>query len=257
MKIIREPKVYLLAKPDFCVKNADTFLLDEERPVVPAWMGEGDVQALVETAGRICYMSYGKGRKTNEEFVRNIIASEHYSVLEHANWSLIVTGVSRSLSHEFVRHRHFSYSQLSQRYVDSKDVAFVLPPGLEGVGKAVWERACQEALKAYEDVVGAIDIDDYWNGSPTQVRKQVRQIARSVLPNATETKFVVTGNARSWREFFEKRGTIHADVEIRRLAVKILEVLKKEAPTIFEDFNVNSEGVIEHGKPAIAAIGNV
>lgn len=246
LKIIHKAKVYVLCRPQFDGVSLNHFLTDEGRETQPVYLAKG-AERLIENAGRVCYMSYGKGRKTNEEFLRNLINSGHHSVLEHTNWSILITGISRSLSHEFVRHRHFSYSQLSQRYVDSKDVAFILPPALEGVAKAIWEASCAASLEAYNRIIMAIDGDDFWEGSPTQKRKQVRQIARSVLPNCTETKMVVTGNARAWREFFDKRGTIHAEPEIRRLAVLILAALKNEAPVLFEDYSGNN-GIIECGQ---------
>lgn len=260
LKIIREPKVYLIASTANVRLPMQQFLADEGLREQPdgLWWNSIHPETLIENAGRVCYMSYGKGRKTNEEFLRNLIDSGHHSVLEHANWSLLITGISRSLSHEFVRHRHFSYSQLSQRYVDSSDVAFILPdeiaanPDLE----EHWRRAVWEALTQYKHIEEAIRRKYEGTDIPHTLRiKLARQAARSVLPNATETKMVVTGNARSWREFFEKRGSIHADVEIRRLAVRILQVLEKEAPTIFSDFSINAEGGIDvarksNGEPA-------
>ena len=87
------------------------------------------VNDLNEVAGRTCYMSFGKGRKSNEEYLENILSSKHGSVLEHAVWNLLITGVSRALTHELVRHRAgFGYSQLSQRYVDESEARYVVPP---------------------------------------------------------------------------------------------------------------------------------
>lgn len=228
IRIVREAGVALISKPHFCLPEA-------RNPFTTT----ADAEQLVEHSGRICYDSYGKGRKTNAEFIENIIASGHHSVLEHANWSVLITGVSRSLTHELVRHRHFSYSQLSQRYVDSSDVAFVPPPALQN-GEVhcynVWEHAMEQALEAYRSIESQLSLKDWGEGvSKTQRTKLARQAARSVLPNCTETKLVVTGNARAWRHFFRLRGSEHADVEIRNLAVKILELLKPEAPEIFKD----------------------
>src|SRR3989442_12555439 len=81
-------------------------------------------------AGRVCYMSYGKGRKTSREFIQHIIDVGHGSVLEHGVWSFLITGVSRSFTHELIRHRHFSYSQLSQPYVNESGSDFVGPDAI-------------------------------------------------------------------------------------------------------------------------------
>lgn len=246
MKIITKPSVYLIARTAFEASGLHQFRADNNKPF--DLYDAKEPEKLVEIAGRICYMSYGKGRKTNAEFIRNIVASEHFSVLEHANWTLLLTGISRSLSHEFIRHRHFSYSQLSQRYVDSKDVAFVVPPAIEDSLAALdtWQQVCGEALLGYEAIERTLALKAWGATTSTQKVKLIRQAARSVLPNCTETKMVVTGNARAWREFFDKRGSIHADAEIRRLACAILETLKPEAPTIFEDYAI-VDGVIEKG----------
>jgi len=114
-------------------------------------------------AGRVCYMSYGKGRKTNREFVGHLIEVGHGSVLEHAVWSFLITGVSRSFTHELVRHRHFSYSQLSQRYVNESDSDFIEPDVIAGDPElhAVWCEAVEAARQAGRTVAlanGAFDL---------------------------------------------------------------------------------------------------
>ncbi len=125
LKIVREPKVYLVGRQVVSDEEIARFLADEE----VTWQTDTEVGAekLAEIAGRVCYMSYGKGRKTNAEFVGHIIDVGHGSVLEHGVWSFLFTGVSRSFTHELIRHRHFSYSQLSQRYVDESDSDYVEP----------------------------------------------------------------------------------------------------------------------------------
>src|SRR5690606_38657045 len=164
----------------------------------------------------------------------------HGSVLEHAVWSLLFEGISRALTHELVRHRHFSYSQLSQRYVDESDVAFVKPPEIQEGTEAfdLWKRSCERALEEYRALLALIEEQVADEPSATLRRKRARQTARSVLPNATETKIVVTGNARAWRHFLEMRGSEAAETEIRILALKVLEVLREEAPNIFGDYRV-------------------
>jgi len=181
----------------------------------------------------------------------------HGSVLEHAVWSLLFEGVSRALTHELVRHRHFSYSQLSQRYVDESDVAFVLPPEIEEGTPAfeIWKKSCERALEDYRALLAEIETQVQDEPKATMRRKRARQAARSVLPNSTETKIVVTGNARAWRHFLEMRGSATAEAEIRELALKVLEVLRAEAPNLFGDYRVveqpNGFRVIETDYPRV------
>ena len=105
LKIVREPKVYLVGRQVTDEAALAKFLSDEHA----TWQTDTGVGAerLAEIAGRVCYMSYGKGRKTNKEFIGHILEVGHGSVLEHGVWSFLVTGVSRSFTHELIRHRHF------------------------------------------------------------------------------------------------------------------------------------------------------
>ena len=159
----------------------------------------------------------------------------------------MVTGVSRSLTHELVRHRAgFAYSQRSQRYVDEASAAFVVPPALaREVGDVetavrVFEKAMEVASSSYDELVA--DLEKTLPGDlfelKTDRRKAIRQAARSVLPNATETKIFITANVRAWRHFIEMRGASYADWEIRSLALRILALLEEEAPLLFGDFTV-------------------
>jgi thymidylate synthase (FAD) len=169
-------------------------------------------------------------------------------VLEHAVWTLLFEGVSRALTHELVRHRHFSYSQLSQRYVDESEVAFVLPPEIAPDGEAfqIFQRSCERANEDYRALLAKIEEQVKDEPSATLRRKRARQTARSLLPNATETKIVVTGNARAWRHFIEMRASEFADTEIRALAIKCFHVLKEEAPNLFGDYRVRKmDGGVE------------
>jgi thymidylate synthase (FAD) len=200
-----------------------------------------------------CYLSFGtdaglegghktiSGRTTNESYLANILKTKHGSVLEHAVWSLLIEGVSRALTHELVRHRAgFGFSQLSQRYVDESDIAFVLPPEIREESRAfeTWVGACEGALAGYREILREMTEQIGEVGAATMLKKRARQAARSVLPNAAETKIVVTGNARAWRHFVEMRGSANADVEIRRLAVMVLRRLQEEAPNLFGDMHV-------------------
>jgi thymidylate synthase (FAD) len=236
LNIVREPNVYLVGRQVVDPETVARFLADHEA----TWQTDTEVgaEALAEMAGRVCYMSYGKGRKTNRDFIQHIVEVGHGSVLEHAVWSFLVTGVSRSFTHELIRHRHFSYSQLSQRYVNESDSSFIEPdviaqdPDLH----RVWSQAVDATREAYDLLVEGLQKHFADVPEATLRRKLARQAARSVLPNATETKIFVTGNARALRHFIELRGSEHADVEIRKVAVRMLEIMREEAPNLFADY---------------------
>jgi thymidylate synthase (FAD) len=204
-------------------------------------------EVLAEIAGRTCYMSFGKGRKSNQDYIENILASKHGSVLEHAVWNVLITGVSRALTHELVRHRAgFGYSQLSQRYVDESDARYVVPPlyQQDEALRAKWQRTIETVRQAYDELAeatGSYVQQRHPEMTPRDRRKWARQAARSILPNACETKIFVTGNSRAWRHFLELRGSIHADTEIRLLAVEVARILAKESPNIFHDVAIIEE----------------
>ena len=233
MEIIRAPRVTLIARPEFI----------EPEHVHVQWRGEASAgERLAEFAGRICYMSqHNPASRTTAEYLENIKKQGHGSVLEHAVYVLLIEGISRSCSHELVRHRAgFGYSQLSQRYVDESHAAFVMPPAISGDPKleAEWEREVAGAQAAYVQAVEALmqrhaRVEDKFHR-----RKMAREAARSVLPNATEVKIVVSGNARAWRTMLELRCGEGAELEIRRLAIACLRVLDREAPALFSDFEI-------------------
>jgi thymidylate synthase (FAD) len=238
LKIVREPSVHLVGRQVVDPSGVEKFLSDHEL----TWVTDTEVggERLAEMAGRVCYMSYGKGRRTNREFIEHIVEVGHGSVLEHAVWSFVITGVSRSFTHELIRHRHFSYSQLSQRYVDESESDFVEPDVIAADPElhAAWEKAVNAAREAYDLLVTGLQ--DKFTDVPEKTlrRKLARQAARSVLPNATETKIFVTGNARAIRHFVELRGSEHADVEIRKVAVDMLRIMQREAPSMFSDYEL-------------------
>jgi thymidylate synthase (FAD) len=153
---------------------------------------------------------------------------------------MLFEGVSRALTHELIRHRHFSYSQLSQRYVDESEVAFVLPPEIREDSPAfdLFRHSCARSLDEYRQLLALIEQQVKDEPSATLRRKRARQTARALLPNAAETKIVVTGNCRAWRHFIELRGSATADTEIRRLALAVLAILQQEAPGLFGDYRV-------------------
>jgi thymidylate synthase (FAD) len=210
---------------------------------VPWTTDAGGGEALAEFAGRACYQSWSKpnpATATNAGYLRHILEVGHLSVLEHGVVSFYITGVSRSLTHELVRHRHFSYSQLSQRYVPERNAAMV-EPAVIAEDPELHEKfatATRASLAAYNDLLAALEVKFADVPDGTLRRKQARQAARSVLPNATETRIVVTGNYRAWRHFVAMRASEHADVEIRELAVECLRQLQKAAPNAFGDFEI-------------------
>ncbi|MBX7268406.1 FAD-dependent thymidylate synthase [Micromonospora sp. Llam7] len=210
------------------------------------WSTDADGgQALAEFAGRACYQSWQKpnpATATNAGYLAHILEVGHLSVLEHGSVSFYFTGVSRSFTHELIRHRHFSYSQLSQRYVPERDAAMVEPTVIAEdpeLHKRFVE-AAEASVRAYNDLLEGLERRFADVANPTLRRKQARQAARAVLPNATETRIVVTGNYRAWRHFIGMRATEHADVEIRELAVECLRQLQRVAPNAFADFAVSA-----------------
>jgi thymidylate synthase (FAD) len=228
-----EPRVTVLARPSFA----------EPAHLGVAWLGEGsDGERLAEFAGRLCYMSQrNPAGRTTREYLENIKKQGHGSVLEHANYSLLLEGVSRSLTHELVRHRAgFAYSQLSQRYVDESEAHFVVPPAIAGDAalEGAWRAQVEAAQASYVALVEQLMQRYGWVADKVHRRKMAREAARGVLPNSTETKIVVTGNARAWRTMLELRSSEAAELEIRRLAVAVLRVLQAEAPAFFSDFEI-------------------
>jgi thymidylate synthase (FAD) len=163
------------------------------------------------------------------------------SVTEHSNWSFLLTGVSRSLTHELVRHRAgWAYSQLSQRYVDESDCEFVVPDCIKEDESLYteWLKTVEICKDAYKKLTDGLAKKFESVADKTLRRKMARQAARSVLPNATETKIVVTANARAIRHFLEMRGSKHAEDEIRKLAIKMMGVMQHEAPNLFGDYSL-------------------
>jgi len=202
-------------------------------------------EALAEFAGRACYQSWNKPNPrtaTNAGYLRHLLEVGHLSVLEHGVVTFYLTGVSRSLTHELVRHRHLSYSQLSQRYVPERDAAMVEPDVIAADPElhARFVAAADASLAAYTDLLEGLEKRFAEVESAVLRRKQARQAARSVLPNAVETRIVVTGNYRAWRHFVAMRASEHADVEIRALAVACLRELQRVAPNVFADFDIST-----------------
>lgn len=255
LNVIIAPKLQLISQPAFI-----------EPDLAVNWIGEStDGEKLVEFAGRVCYMSQrNPADRSTADYIANIKKQAHGSVLEHANYSVFIEGVSRSLTHELVRHRAgMAYSQLSQRYVDESDTAFVVPPAIitafetalaakdadaEILARQLfdtWRESCANALAAYQ-VLSASLSRQYEATIPdrTARRKAVREAARAVLPNCTETKLVVTGNVRAWRHIVTMRGNGAADKEIQRFTRALLPILQEACPSGFNDFEYTDQGIV-------------
>lgn len=190
-------------------------------------VGYNQGQTLIEFAGRLCYESFhlpSEDTDTNPEYVRNIVDQGHESVLEHVSVSFYVEGVSRNLSHELIRHRHLSFSELSQRFVNMEDARTVVPPAYGG-GTTQLSDAYKFSYKR------AVNELKSWG----KTRKQAREAARYGLPSGMETKLVVSGNLRAWRDVLKKRLSAHADAEIQEFANKVWEILSAEYPDVFAD----------------------
>lgn len=232
MPRIVAPRVQLIAKTEFLPPADVDWSTDAEGG-----------QALAEFAGRACYQSWSKpnpATATNAGYLAHILEVGHLAVLEHGSVSFYLTGVSRSLTHELIRHRHFSFSQLSQRYVPDDDAAVVAPPVVAGDPEleALLVKAAEASRQAYEELLAGLEAKFADAPNASLRRKQARQAARSVLPAATETRLVVTGNYRTWRHFIGMRATEHADVEIRQLAIECLRQLQGVAASVFGDFQI-------------------
>jgi thymidylate synthase (FAD) len=240
IRVIREPTVYLLGHQVVQEAELERFLTDHK----VRWESDTEVagEELAEVAGRVCYMSFAKPRPGgNKAYLDHILEVGHGSVLEHAVWNFLFTGISRTCTHELIRHRAgFGYSQLSQRYVDESVAEYVAPECIANDPQLhkIWLAAVGHAHEAYMKLTEKLQEAFQAEPDKTMRRKLARQAARSVLPNATETKIFVTANARALRHFIELRGSQHAEPEIRKLAVQVLRIMQQEAPSLFGDYQL-------------------
>lgn len=226
-----------------------------------------EIDGLVELCARFCYRAFSKGR-LSPEYMRNIVESKHGSVLAHAGVTFAIQGVSRGLSHELVRHHvGCNPSQESQRYVDAKDINFVVPPLLQWC----WENdpfggdmlgdqntflirqeqkveeyiAEQKYLRSMLSDLNPFDDEE-------KLQKRINEAARCELPNCCETRLTWTMNVRAARHVFAMRGANDADLEIRRLAVEMFKLYQPFAPLSLYDFEIRDMPVVpglwhEHG----------
>lgn len=224
---------------------------------------EDALERMIEFGGRHCYRSWEEGRDRSA-YIRNIIEMEHGSVLEHSSINLAIQGVSRSLSHELVRHRvGVAISQESQRYVEASAIKFVVPPMVAYLAGGAFSNAdeiekfssdCERARASYIRLQGAI-VSEIQRKDPsikslTMIKKRANEAARSLLPNAAETRLLWSPNMRLLRHFLWLRGGSGADLEIRRLAVEMLGYAQTAAPSVFSDMQY---GPSEYGVPIIVS----
>lgn len=252
---LKEPGVVLIAQTATDISGMRTFLeqfdpdlkfgeyVDDPTPL-PAGTH------LCKTAGQTCYCSWGAKRTMNVDaakYIANIVESGHGSVLEHANYTFFLYGISRSLTHELVRHRAgCAYSQVSQRYVDDTTLRFVMRPEYDGDSELEQRffTNIERAAKEYREITDllmkrqAAGSEILSGEKKRDERKKHQQAARSVLPNETEAPITFTANARALRHTMEMRASDHAETEIRRLFMKIYRVVVQVEPIIFGDYQV-------------------
>lgn len=238
-------KIYLVASTKMN-SGMDRFLADNSL----LWNREDsatDPELNVEAAGRICYMSFGvkQHRQSTKDYLANIISQGHDSVLEHSNFTILVDGLTRSLSHQLVRHRvGFAYSQLSQQYYDESDAEFSEPPMIENNSalREKWSAWVLETKEMYKALLKAgEDLNSQTGLNSREHLRFSKSMARSVLPNATKTKLVITGNVRAWRNLFHIRGGTAGDFEMRDYCISVYELLYREAPNLFDGFEISDE----------------
>lgn len=198
----------------------------------------------IAAAAKLCYSAVGIdeiNEKLTDESVENflnmLMSYGHASPIEHVNFTFAVEGVSRSLTHQLVRHRLASYSQQSQRYVKLNQFEYIIPPAIEKdeVTREVFIRNMKESQKAYDEIVIRLKEKYINDGIKERIaEKKAIEDARYVFPNACETKIVFTMNARTLLNFFHHRCCDRAQWEIRELAMEMVKLVREVAPILFK-----------------------
>lgn len=228
---------------------AQTAVMADTSEILSWEVGVTDADYLAEFTARDCYQSHHRpnpATANNHDHLANCLEHGHFSVMEHASVTFRVTEVSRSLSHELVRHRHFSPSQLSQRFVSSSGATYEIPPLIDAWPDEAQRDRMLQILEHVWSTVGQANVElvdlmtagmpehfPQWEG--TLKRKRVREAARCVMPNMTTTLLDITANHRAWREFIQKRAADAADLEIQLLARECLRHLLQIAPNTYQD----------------------
>lgn len=212
---------------------------------------EGD--KLIAAAAKLCYSPVGidaitedLDEESTQKFIDMLMKLSHDSPLEHVSFTYAIEGVSRSLTHQLVRHRLASYSQQSQRYVKLDHFEYIIPPAIENNPKAkeVFIQAMEEDQRAYDEIASLL-MAEYLTQylaegisekkAHSMAEKKSIEDARYVFPNACETKIVVTMNLRTLRHFFSLRCCQRAQWEIRQCATEMLREVKKVYPALFKN----------------------
>jgi thymidylate synthase (FAD) len=252
---LKAPGVVLLARPQTEVAGLAGFLegFDPELRF-PEYLDDPDElpdsSQLCKTAGQVCYASFGPKRTKNANaagYFERLTSAGHGSVLEHASFSFLLYGISRSVTHELVRHRAgVGISQISQRYVSGNVLRFVerLEYQEDPELHRLFEERADRAAAEYEAMADRL-LDRQQSGAEmlsadykTDARKKVQQTARSLLPNETEAPMIWTGNVRALRHVIEMRADAHAESEIRNLALRLYLCLYHADPILFGDYEL-------------------
>ncbi|KXZ38960.1 thymidylate synthase (FAD) [Alkalithermobacter thermoalcaliphilus JW-YL-7 = DSM 7308] len=210
-------------------------------------------EKLIAMAAKLCYSPVGVSEieknltdEKIEKFLNMLLDLGHESPIEHVNFTFAVEGISRSCSHQIVRHRIASYSQQSQRYVKLDQFEYIIPPEIEAIpqAKEKFIKAMENDQKTYDELVQILTkkhYDNFIKDGKTEKeakllsQKKAIEDARYVFPNACETKLVFTMNARTLFNFFKHRCCERAQWEIRQLAIQMLKQVRKVAPNVFKN----------------------
>jgi thymidylate synthase (FAD) len=252
---LKTPGVVVLAKPQTNVAGLEGFLEGFEPGLnFPDYVNDptplpGSSQ-LCKISGQVCYASFGERRTRNDNaaaYFERLTSAGHGSVLEHSSFSFLLYGISRSVTHELVRHRAgAAFSQISQRYVSGSVLRFVERPEYQEdrVLHRLFEERADRAAAEYEAMAERL-LERQEGGASmltadfkTDARKKVQQTARSLLPNETEAPMVFTGNVRALRHIIEMRADAHAESEIRNLALRIFLCLQTVDSILFGDYEL-------------------
>lgn len=235
------------------ILTSDNLLTDKNSTMN---LEEKGLDLLPEIGGRICYDSYEKPRPGgNQSYMDNILASGHGSITQHSIASFIFTGVSRTFTHELIRHSAgTAFSQRSQRFCDESDNIAVKPIGLLEFEDLIdmWSEMQLQYNENYKIFASALELRikaKYPNLDKTTSRKRIREIARSLLSGAASTEIMVTGNIRAWRNILEQRGSKYADLEFRTVVAEIERILWIIAPNCMQDFELSES---EDGFPVLS-----
>ncbi len=234
-------------------------------------------EKLVATAGKLCYSSSdieslrdGLTDDKIKDYIKMLVSIGHESVMEHVSFTFGIEGISRACSHQLVRHRIASYSQKSQRYVNENGFEFITPPAVSAVPEAEEEymKIISGITESYNKIAGLLTeyhknnlIADGMDEKTalSKARKSANEDARFILPNACETKIVVTMNVRSLFNFFRHRCCNRAQWEIRDVADEMLRLCLETAPNIFCNAGAScvADGKCPEGKMSCGKMAEV